>query len=85
MQQFGGSKKRGYDEEVEDDLDAYFDDVEALERDECRTQVSNRPMARMKGTKAANGTGASIAIAIADDFEEADFLSPGEGMDVDSL
>ena len=76
-ERFGASKKRGYDEELEDDLDAYFDGMDSLEE-----APQSRPIAKLKGTKGSSRVGGPVVIA--DDFEDANFLSPVDGMELDS-
>jgi hypothetical protein len=72
------SNKRSYEEDIEDDLDAYFDEVEAKEQ----MAVEGRRIARLKnsphkqtigGVRVYNSTG-----GVAGDFEEAPFLAPME-------
>lgn len=74
------SKKRGYDEEVEEEMDAYFDEPEAAGLFSQQAIPSARPLAKMKGTPAQRG---GVRIFGTDDFEEAGFLVP-DGMEVDS-
>lgn len=82
----GASRKRTYEEEIEEDLDAYFDDewegAGVVATDDVRAV---RPMARMKQSlqKAATDGLASVNVVRADDFDEAAFLVPPEGMDMD--
>lgn len=69
-------KKRTYEEEAEEDMDAFFDEIEAEEQDNV---ISARRIAKPKGMlkKAATVPGVTI---VDDDFEDAAFLAP---MDVD--
>ncbi|KAK3704977.1 hypothetical protein LTR37_013494 [Vermiconidia calcicola] len=76
------SKKRTYEDEIEGDMDAYFGQVEAVEMDEQLPQ-SIRPIARMKGTEKTTTNGTEVRIAGEDDFEEAAFLAPLDGMELD--
>lgn len=73
------SNKRSYEEEIEDDLDAYFDEVEAEEQ---MTPVEGRRIARLKNSPQKQtivGVGVySSAGGVAEDFEEAPFLAPME-------
>ena len=73
------SRKRTYEEEVEDDLDAYFDDIDA----EPILPPTQRPIARMKqpGKKVVQNVAAQVASR--DDFEDAIFLALEDGMEVD--
>ncbi|KAK3725472.1 hypothetical protein LTR37_000442 [Vermiconidia calcicola] len=80
----GANKKRTYEDEIEDEMDAYFDQVEAVEMDEQLPQ-SIRPRARMKGTKKITPYGSEVHIAGEDDFEEAAFLAPLDGMELDGM
>ena len=77
------TKKRGYEEEIEDDLDAYFDEVEDLKSAEQLSSHSERPFARMKGSGMKAASEGPVRIVGEDDFEEAAFLAPLDGMDVD--
>lgn len=74
------SNKRSYEEDIEQDLDAYFDEVEAEEQ---MTPVEGRRIARLKNSpqKQANGgvdVYISSEVAVAGDFEDAPFLAPME-------
>ncbi|SMR46725.1 unnamed protein product [Zymoseptoria tritici ST99CH_1E4] len=72
----GNVRKRGYEEEVEEQMDAFF----AEEMTETREE---RPIARMKSGRKVGGGGGVVRIVNEDDFEEASFLAPVEGMEVD--
>jgi hypothetical protein len=79
----GNLRKRGYEEDVEDEMDAFFDEMDAVKEE-------RRPIARMRSANVAPGgkMGGAAAVRIVhggdvDDFEEAAFLAPVEGMDVD--
>lgn len=74
------SRKRGYDEEIEEDLDAFFDGLDGDDESRVSEEISRRPIAKMRGGRKVEQAGPSI---LADDFEEAPFLSPVDGMDVD--
>lgn len=73
------TNKRSYDEHIEEDLDAYFDDVEAHEQ---LASSAPRRIAKLKGSprKADRGTGVMFAFGGGQegDFEEATFLVPME-------
>lgn len=77
------TRKRTYEEEVEDDMDAYFDEMEAAETAEQNVMSINRPMARMKPTLRKAATDGMVRIVGENDFEEAAFLAPLDGMDLD--
>ncbi|WPH03460.1 Hypothetical protein R9X50_00634000 [Acrodontium crateriforme] len=71
------SKKRAYEDEIEDDLDAYFNTVEAIEQ-------ADRPIAKPRAMLHKPTTLDRFVFASGpDDFEEAAFLAPVEGMDLD--
>jgi hypothetical protein len=73
------SNKRSYDEEIEDDLDAYFDEIEAVEP---TTPVEGRQIARLKNSPRKQTTSGissyNSAMGFDGDFEEATFLAPME-------
>ncbi|CAG8575500.1 9255_t:CDS:1 [Scutellospora calospora] len=73
------ANKRSYDDEAEDDVDAYFDEVEAEEQ---TAPVEARRIAKLKNSprKQAAGrvAGFGSTIAVEGDFEEAAFLAPME-------
>lgn len=73
------TKKRSYDEEIEDDLDAYFDEVEAEEQ---RTPVAARRIAKLKNSPRKQIVAPADEFAftggVEGDFEEAAFLVPME-------
>ncbi|KAK5166629.1 uncharacterized protein LTR77_008173 [Saxophila tyrrhenica] len=73
------SRKRGYEEEAEEEMDAFFDEVEVAEAMEQQALPAGRPMANLKGT----ASGGAVRIVGGDDFEEAGFLAPLDGMEVD--
>jgi hypothetical protein len=81
-----GSRKRMYEEEAEEEIDAFFDEVEAQNAAEAVEQQmvrDDRPIARMKGKSNLPDKGRSagaVRVVGEDDFEEAAFLAP---MDVD--
>lgn len=82
-QQPGGSaKKRSYEDDVEDDMDAFFDEADAM--DAATYRDTQRPIARMKGSAPSKvAQHSAVRILDADDFEEAAFLAPMDGMEVD--
>lgn len=77
------SRKRTYDDDAEDDMDAYFDDQEdgAVGVNPGSAQSFNRPMARAKGKTKSTSTTPSNVRGIDFDEEDAAFLQP---MDVDA-
>ena len=67
------NKKRTYEEDIEDDMDEYFEDV--------NTEVTTRRIAKAKGWyRGVTGENMVKAARASVDFEEAGFLAP---MDVD--
>lgn len=81
----GASRKRTYEDEVEEGMDAYFDEIEADEALETHRHALDRPMARMKGSGAKGSVRivANDGFSRVDDFEEAPFLTPPDRMDID--
>lgn len=75
----GLSNKRSYEEDIEEDLDAYFDEVEAEEQ---MAPAEGRRIARLKNSpheQASGGVGVYTSNGVVDgDFEEASFLAPME-------
>jgi hypothetical protein len=74
------SNKRSYEEDIEEDLDAYFDEVEAEEQ---MAPVEGRRIAKLKNSsqKQANGgvdAHSSVGVVMVGDFEDAPFLAPME-------
>ena len=73
------SNKRSYEEDIEDDLDAYFDEVDAEEQ---TVLVGGRRIARLKNShhkQTHGGIGVYTPIGgVAGDLEEAPFLAPME-------
>nr|POE85176.1 hypothetical protein CFP56_67334 [Quercus suber] len=70
-----GSKKRGYEEDVEEDMDAIFDELEHDEDVEIQTRVIAQPRSLLKRSTAAGIPGQHLGQG---DFEEASFLNPAE-------
>lgn len=75
------SRKRTYEEEVEDDLDSFFDDFGA----EPTKGLVHRPLSKLKTQPKARGRDAPAALPGGNDFEDAGFLTPLDGMDVDEV
>jgi hypothetical protein len=73
------SNRRSYEEEIEDDLEAYFDEVDAQE---TMTTVEGRRIAKLRNSprkQTIAGTGFyTPAVGSDSDFEEATFLAPME-------
>jgi len=71
--------KRSYDDEAEEGVDAYFDEVEAEEQ---TVPVEARRIAKLKNSPCKQISGRvsdfSSATAVEGDFEEATFLAPME-------
>ncbi|PPJ57040.1 hypothetical protein CBER1_00577 [Cercospora berteroae] len=77
--QDASSKKRSYEDEVESDMDAFFDEGESGDDAGLDGATNTRPLARMKSSpRKSLVTG--VQIVDGDDFEEATFLVP---MDVE--
>jgi hypothetical protein len=79
---FSASKtanKRSYDDDAEDDVDAYFDEIEAEEKN---VPVEARRTARLKNSPCKQVSGRvavfNSAVGVEGDFEEAGFLAPME-------
>ena len=75
-----GSRKRTYEEEAEEEMDAFFGEVEP---EEAMRQL-HRPVARTRGRsgKAKVELGGPVRVVGVDDFGEAEFLAP---MEVDRI
>ncbi|KAI7410707.1 hypothetical protein KC332_g6257 [Hortaea werneckii] len=72
------SKKRTYDEEMEEEMDAYFEDGAGEAADMGQFGVAGRKIAKPRGAVRRKGGNGSEGVE--GDFEEASFLAP---MDVD--
>ncbi|KAK3671026.1 hypothetical protein LTR78_009144 [Recurvomyces mirabilis] len=70
------SKKRTFDEEMEEDMDALFDDMEAAD-----SSTTIRLIAKSKSSLRRAATNSMLGSEHGNDFEEAGFLAP---MDVDN-
>lgn len=81
-QHWNNDKKRSYEDDAEEDMDAFFDESEADAAALTQHYNTTRPLARMKAsvTTRKPGTLSDVRILNGDDFEEATFLVP---MDVD--
>jgi hypothetical protein len=71
------SRKRTYEDEAEDEMDVFFDEMDA--EDEQQRSAPTRPIARMRGCVNRK----TVQVVGEDDFEDADFLAPLDGMEVD--
>jgi len=73
------ANKRAYDDDAEDDVDAYFDEVEA---EEGNVPIETRRFARLKDSPRKQVAGRlavfNSAVGVEGDFEEAAFLAPME-------
>jgi hypothetical protein len=73
------ANKRAYDDDAEDDVDAYFDEVEAEEQ---TMPIEARRIARLKHSPRNQVAGRlavfNSAVGVEGDFEEAAFLAPME-------
>lgn len=77
-------RKRTYEEEIEDDLDSFFDDGEESGVLDDQPLWTERPIAKMKVPVQKAGANRRVRILGDDDFEDANFLAPPEhGMDID--
>lgn len=74
------TNKRSYEEEIEDELDAYFSEVE---EEDHETLIAKRAIAQPRNSmqKVPAGNGQVAIVGEDGDFEEAAFLAP---MDVDT-
>ena len=73
------ANKRSYDDDAEDDVDAYFDEVEAEEQNVPAealriAKLKNSPRKQVSGRVAVFNP----VIGVESDFEEAAFLAPME-------
>ena len=67
-------------------MDAYFDDAGSDERNGLQVPQTNRLIARMKKSPrigASNGMNGNVPFMGGPDWEEATFLTPPDGMDMD--
>lgn len=81
--QSNSSRKRAYEDEVEEDMDALFDDSGDAEKTEVSMHRTDRPIASMKSSLRKGRTNGVVRVVGEDDFDEAAFLAPPDGMDVD--
>lgn len=77
------NKKRGYEEEMEENLDVYFNDDTAMDSPGPDAFPRTRPLAKMKLPYRGETRGRGAAGG-GNDFDEASFLAP-DGMDVDDF
>lgn len=79
------SRKRCYEDEIEDELDAYFNDYDF---DNAITSATSntltlRPIARLKSSGKRTMDDGIVRVVGGNDFDDAAFLVPDEGMDTD--
>lgn len=74
------SRKRGYEEDIEDELDGFFAD-EVFEDATVRVE---RPLASMKKSLRRGGDVERVKVFGVDDFGEAEFLVAMDSMEVDA-
>lgn len=70
------SKKRGYEDEVEDDMDAFFDQDDMDDATMAEEPRFVRPIAKMRSSNGMKPQSNTVHIVNPDDFEEASFLVP---------
>lgn len=78
-------RKRTYEDDIEDDLDSFFDDDTAMDSVRPTALRLDRPLASMRQSlsrRSAQKT--ETQVFGVDDFEDASFLGP-QGMDVDDF
>lgn len=75
------SKKRTYEEDMEDDLDAWFHDDTAMDTDALARGERPKARLRQQASRKPRASG-GVRVLDADDFDEAAFLVP-DGMEVD--
>lgn len=81
--QHSSTRKRTYEDEIEDDMDDFFDEIEADNGVTTLAASKARPMAPMKGSSQKAMSNSSVRIFGSDDFEEASFLAPLDSMELD--
>jgi len=69
----GGSRKRTYEEETEDEMDAFFDEVDVV-----NAVPSTRVIAEPKASLRKAATEPGMVVSNPGDFDEATFLAPME-------
>lgn len=69
----GSTKKRSYDEEIEDDMDALFDELDAAEMHDAGPRRIAKPK---RNLRRAVTVGGEVGMLNPDDFDEAEFLAP---------
>ncbi|KAI7649465.1 hypothetical protein KC318_g17163, partial [Hortaea werneckii] len=74
------SKKRTYDEEMEEEMDAYFEGGAGEATEMGQVGVAGRKIAKPRGAVGRKGGNANASGGAEGDFEEASFLAP---MDMD--
>lgn len=76
------SRKRTYEEDAEEEIDAFFHEVDAEEAEARRMARDDRAIAKMKGPSGKAPVGGPLKVVGEDDFEDAAFLAP---MEVDRM
>lgn len=71
------AKKRTYEDDIEDEMDNFFEELDTSDDVSAATPVHDRPIAKMKGSRKTSMP-ASVSILDGGDFEEAIFLTPME-------
>lgn len=79
------TRKRVYEEEIEDDLDAYFDGLDNDGDSDENRIVYLRPIARLKGSARPAETSVPAPFPGNNDFDDVHFLAPPERMDLDGV
>ncbi|MBA7495870.1 hypothetical protein ES702_06466 [subsurface metagenome] len=79
------SRKRTFEDDIEDDMDAYFDQVEDADPDDRSQVATSRPIARVKPALRKAATDGLVRVVYGHDFEEASFLAPPDDMELDGL
>ena len=79
----GMSRKRVYEEEMEDSLDAFFDEMNAPDIVLSNPPDPSRPIARIKSALQKPPPSQDVQVHSENDFEEAGFLKPRELMELD--
>ena len=71
------TRKRTYEDEVEDDMDALFEDMHYQDEGLAHSSVLSRPIATPK-TSRKPALSSQAAMKTSGDFDEASFLTPME-------
>ena len=79
----GASRKRTYEDEIEEEMDAFFDDPEIVESVTPNMPRTARPMAKAKAPLRKVATVGVPGVVGVDDFDDAAFLVPRDSMGMD--